>query len=110
VSDTAIPNVSIAFSGSAAPGTSIGTLSFIDAYSNSDTRDQYATQGTSSVSDTREVADGSVPGPTLVLQAPFPTPEPGSLVLLGSGLLAMVVVGLRRGGFEARAFGKSHDS
>ena len=88
----AIPNASVAFSGTALPSTTIGILSFVDTMGtlSATPSGQFAAQGTLLADLSRSFNSSFVNVPAA------PTPEPGSLVLLSSGVLGMLGIGLRR--------------
>ena len=82
-----IPNVSVAFAGAASFSTDLGTLSFLD------------TQGASNIVQSQFAAQGTELNSSRSFNSSFveaPAPEPGSLMLLSSGILGMVGMGLRR--------------
>jgi hypothetical protein len=84
-----IPNISVAFTGTASISTVLGSLSFLDTLGTESTspNEQFAAQATNAINNSRAFNSSFVVGPV---------PEPGSLVLLSSGMLGMVGMGLRR--------------
>lgn len=84
----AIPNLTVTYTGNAAPTTTLGTLSFLDTIAGSNQAiGNFSGQATLLVDNLPSANTSSVP---------VPAPEPGSLVLLASGVLGMVGVARRR--------------
>ena len=88
VDSPTIPNVSVSFTGTAGVSTTLGILSFIDTQPGSNAIiGEFAAQATNATNGSRAFNSSFVNSPA---------PEPGSLVLLSSGMLGMVGMGLRR--------------
>lgn len=84
----AIPNETVTFNGSAAPGSTLGVLHVRDALGpNAQAFGNFSGQATNNENGSFAANTSSVP---------IPAPEPGSLVLLASGVLGMVGVARRR--------------
>jgi hypothetical protein len=84
----AIPNLTVTYTGTAAASTTLGTLSFTDTISGNNQAFGNFTSQATLLSDQQVSQNTS--------SVPVPAPEPGSLVLLASGVLGMVGVARRR--------------